>query len=284
MEVVAQPATTVVDVQSSGVSWPAIAAGAVTAAALTLFLVALGAGLGLSSISPWAGSGVSATTFKVGAGIYLCCVAVMASAVGGYLAARLRTKWTGVNTNEVFFRDTAHGLVAWAFATVLSASVLGAATTHIASALVAGAGAGAGQAAQNIRPADLYVDRLFRAEASPSGQQAANQDATRSEVLRLWTAAFSDNQDLSGEDRAYVARLIAARTGISQADAEKRVAGVITEAKQAADRTRRAAAQFAFWLAASLLLGAFAASLAAVEGGQLRDGTWNGRALTPRSL
>jgi hypothetical protein len=74
---------------------------------------------------------VSASTFKNATGIYLVLVAVMSSAIGGYLAARLRTKWAGVNTNEVFFRDTAHGLIAWAFATVLSASALGAAATHV---------------------------------------------------------------------------------------------------------------------------------------------------------
>src|SRR6476469_2435669 len=126
MDTLVQPNVTIVDVQSSGVSWPAILAGGVGAAALSLLLLALGAGLGLSSISPWADSGVSATTFKVGAGIYLCCVAVIASAVGGYLAARLRTRWAGIHSNEAYFRDTAHGLLAWATATLLSASVLGA--------------------------------------------------------------------------------------------------------------------------------------------------------------
>jgi hypothetical protein len=106
-------AVEIVDVQAdtpqSGVSWAAIAAGAVAAAALTLVLVALGAGLGLSSISPWSDNGVSASTFEVGTGIYLVVVAVMSSAIGGYLAARLRTKWVGLHSNEVFFRDTAHG-------------------------------------------------------------------------------------------------------------------------------------------------------------------------------
>jgi hypothetical protein len=282
--------TTVVDVQTSGISWSAIAAGAVTAAALTLLLLALGAGLGLSSISPWAGSGVTATTFKVGAGIYLCCVAVMASAVGGYLAARLRTRWSGLDTNEVFFRDTAHGLTTWAFATVLSASVLGAATTSITSGALSGLGAAAGQAAQNVSPSDLYVDRLLRPETvapaagAPTAQATGNADAMRSEVLRLWTGSFSGGQDMSATDRTYLARVVAARTGIPQADAEKRVNDVIVEAKAAADRARRAGAQLSFWLTASLLLGAFAASLAAVEGGQQRDGTWNGRVLTPRSL
>jgi len=117
----------------STVSWASIAAGAIVAAALSLALFALGAGLGLTSISPWTDSGVSATTFKNAAGIYLVIVAVMSSAIGGYLAARLRTRWTGIHANEGFFRDTAHSLIAWAFATVLSASVLAAAVTHIVS-------------------------------------------------------------------------------------------------------------------------------------------------------
>ena len=299
MDVVAQPNSTVIDVQTSGVSWPAIAAGAVSAAALTLLLMAFGAGLGLSVVSPWADSGVSATTFKVGAGIYLCCVAVMASAVGGYLAARLRTRWTGVHSNEVFFRDTAHGFLAWGFATLLSASILGGAATHLVGAATVGAGAAAGPAAQRVNPSELYVDRLFRVDATQpaAGAQpgaaaptaapqggAANADATRSEVLRLWTSSFRDNRDLGAADRTYVARLVATRTGLSQAEADKRVNDVVTEAKAATDRARKAAAQLSFWLTASLLLGAFAASLAAVEGGQLRDGTWNDRVLTPRTI
>src|SRR5271165_2268600 len=130
----------------SAVSWGSIAAGAVSAAALALALLAFGAGLGLSSISPWADSGVSAATFKTAAGIYLVIVAVMSSAIGGYLAARLRTKWTGLHTNEVFFRDTAHGFVAWAFATVLSASVLAAAATDVVGGAAFGIGAAVGQA------------------------------------------------------------------------------------------------------------------------------------------
>jgi hypothetical protein len=292
METVARPDVTIVENQNSDVSWSAIAAGAVAACAVTLLLMALGAGIGFSMVSPWADAGVSATTFKVSTGIYLCCVAVIASAIGGYLAARLRTRWIGFHTNEVFFRDTAHGFVAWAFATLLTASVLSAATTSI----VGGIATGAGQAAQNINGSDLYVDRLFRpdgtataAAGAPPGATAAmpapaNSDTNRAEVLRLWTAGFRDNRDLSAADRAYVARLVAGRTGISQAEAEKRVNEIANEAKAATDRARRTAAQFSFWLTASLLLGAFAASFAAVEGGMLRDGTWNGRVLTPRAI
>jgi hypothetical protein len=107
------------EAQVPAVSWAAIVAGGVASAALTLVLLAFGAGIGLSAVSPWANSGISSTTFNFGAGVYLCITAV-ASSIGGYLAGRLRTKWVGVHTHEVYFRDTAHGFLAWAFATVLS--------------------------------------------------------------------------------------------------------------------------------------------------------------------
>jgi hypothetical protein len=301
MESNLRPAATLVDAQS-GVSWAAIAAGAVGAAALTLVLVAFGAGLGLSAISPWGNSGVSTSTFKTGTGIYLVIVAVMSSAVGGYLAARLRTKWVGVHTNEVFFRDTAHGFLAWAFATVLSASFLSAATAYLANGAAAGLGAAATQTSRSANPEEIYVDKLFRPNptastaspdaASPAppgnntnlGTANANPAQTRAEVLRLLTSSVHDNQDLSPADRTYIAQLVAARTGMSQADGEKRVADVVAEAKTDADNARKGAAKLSFWLTAAMLFGAFAASLAAAEGGSLRDGTWNDRVLTPRAI
>jgi hypothetical protein len=287
-----------VDAQSA-VSWGAIAAGAVAAAALALLLVAFGAGLGLSAVSPWSDSGVSASTFKTGTGIYLVVVAVMSSAVGGYLAARLRTKWVGVHTHEVFFRDTAHGFIAWAFATLLSATALTSVTGYLANGAAAGVGGAASQATRSVNPADIYVDKLFRPApaaqpaSAPSSSPGAGNLATpsgtnptqsRAEVLRLWSASFQDNQDLSTTDKTYVAQVVAARTGMSQADAERRVNDVITEAKTAADDARKGAAKLSFWLTAAMLFGAFAASLAAVEGGSLRDGTWNDRVLTPRPI
>jgi hypothetical protein len=100
----------------------------------------------------------------------------------------------------------------------------------------------------------------------------------------LWTAGFQENQDLSAADKAYLAQVVAARTGISQADAAKRVNDTIVEAKTAADNARKGAAKLSFWLTAAMLFGAFAASLAAVEGGSLRDGIWNDRVLIPRPM
>jgi len=300
METDFRAASTVVDAQSA-VSWGAIAAGAVGAAALALLLIAFGAGLGLSAVSPWGDSGASASTFKTGTGIYLVIVAVMSSAVGGYLAARLRTKWVGVHTHEVFFRDTAHGFIVWAFATLLSASALSSVTGYLANGTAAGVGGAASQAARSVNPADIYVDKLFRpntaaqpasAPASsptagnpnPAAPSGANTNQSRAEVLRLWTSSFHDNQDFSAADKIYVAQEVAARTGMSQSDAEKRVNDVITEAKTAADTARKDAAKLSLWVTAAMLFGAFAASLAAVEGGSLRDGTWNDRVLTPRPL
>lgn len=207
----------------------------------------------------------------------------MSSAIGGYLAARLRIKWTGIHTNEVFFRDTAHGLVAWAFATVLSASVLGAAATHVIGGAASTIAPAASQAA-SVNPSQVFVDRLFRVDQPGTAATAAgNNEAARAEVLRLWTASFRENGDITAADRTYIARQVAAQTGISQTEAEKRVNDVIAEATAAADRAGRGAAKLAFWMTAALLFGAFAASLAAVEGGQLRDGSWNERRLVPRA-
>jgi len=283
-----------------GVSWAAIAAGAVAAAALSLLLVAFGAGLGLSAVSPWSDSGISASTFSMGTGIYLCIVAVMSSAIGGYLAGRMRTKITGLHTNEVFFRDTAHGFLAWAFATLISATALASATAYLASGSLAGLSGLSGQSAQATDQAQVYVDKLLRTtkaadnSAAVSAAQAADNSAAVSaaqnspqigaEILRLWKSDFRKGADIPSSDRAYMAQVAAARTGMSQADAEKRVDQVVVEAKADADDARRAAAHFSFWLTAALLFGAFSASLAAAEGGTLRDGTWNDRVLMPRAI
>jgi hypothetical protein len=261
----------------SAVSWAAVAAGAVAAAALTLALFAFGAGMGFSAVSPWSGSGVSATTFQVGTGLYLCVVAMLSSTVGGYVAGRLRTKWTGLHTDEVIFRDTAHGFLAWAFATVVTAALLGSAISSIVGQAGSGAVQAAGMSASQSAgggPLGYFVDSLFRSDA-PASPTPADASAQRAEVTRIFATGLR-NGDVASADRGYIAKVVAARTGISQADADKRVTDVINAAKQAADAARRAAAKLALWLAASLFIGAFAASLAAVEGGQLRDGMWDG--------
>ena len=272
----------------SAVNWGAVIAGGVTTAALTLVLLAFGAGVGFSVVSPWADSGVSAATFSLGAGLFLIAVAMLSSTIGGFIAGRLRTKWVGVHTHEVYFRDTAHGFLSWAFATLLGVGILGAAVTHI----TAGASVGATQASVTTQaasgPMDGYVDTLFRPGLSVSSQNAMaptaaavannqNTNVARGEMTRLFTRSLRKGDDFSPADRTYVAQVVAARTGLSQADAEKRVTEVTNQAKAATDAARKGAAKLSLWLAASMLAGAFAASLAATEGGKYRDGGWYDR-------
>jgi hypothetical protein len=170
------------------------------------------------------------------------------------LAARLRTRWTTLNPNEVFFRDTAHGLITWAFATVLSAAALGSATTSIVGG-TAHSLVGASSQAAAPGPVDGAVDLLFRSSA-PAGAsaQSVSRAEARTEMTRLFASKLSDGGDLSSEDRAYAARVVAAQTGLSPADAEKRVSEVIIETKRSLDTARRSAAQVSLWLTASLFL------------------------------
>jgi len=261
----------------AGVSWPAIVAGAVVACALTLVLLAFGTGLGLSVVSPWSAAGVSATTFKITTGLYLIVMAMIASSVGGYLAGRLRSRWTGVHNDEVYFRDTAHGFITWALASVLGAAVLLAPATSLVGGTAAGVSQGtASSAASSSGPMDVYADRLLRSDTAATAATNSQSDP-RGEVVRLFTTSFRNGSDLKSPDREYLSKMVATRTGLSQADADKRVNDVVTQIKADADAARKATAQLAFWLTASLFLGAFCASLAATEGGGLRDGTWKTR-------
>jgi hypothetical protein len=261
----------------AGVSWPSIFAGAVAACAMTLVLLAFGTGLGLSMVSPWAGSGISATTFKITTGLYLIVIAMISSSIGGYLAGRLRSSWDGVHADEVYFRDTAHGFIAWALASVIGAAVLATPATSLIGGTAAGVThAATASAGQSSGPMDGYVDTLLRSD--PAAQTAnQGQSDSRGEVTRLFTSSFRSGSELKAPDREYTAKVVAARTGLSQADAEKRVNDVVTQIKADADAARKATVALAFWITASLLLGAFCASLAATEGGGLRDGTWKRR-------
>jgi hypothetical protein len=269
--VVIQPGADTGEPSVAGVSWPAVTAGAIVSCALTLVLLAFGIGLGLSVVSPWNGAGVSATTFKIGTGLYLVVIAMLASSIGGYIAGRLRTRWTGVHSDEVYFRDTAHGFVAWALASVLGAVLLASPASNLVGGVASGATQAAAAASQ-AGPMDGYVDMLLRSDA-PAAQNAGSSQDTRGEMVRLFSSSFRNGGDLKPGDRQYVSKVVAARTGLSQADADKRVNEVVTQVKADLDAARRATAQLAFWLTASLLIGAFCASLAATEGGGLRDGT-----------
>jgi hypothetical protein len=255
--------------ESPAVSLPAIVAGAIAAAALTLVLLAFGAGMGFSAVSPWGNSGISANTFQITTGLYLTVVALLASAMGGYVAGRLRTRWIGVHTHEVYFRDTAHGFLAWALATVIGAGFLAAAASNIAGGASPGLAPTVNVSAGVGSPLDYYVDALLRPTPAAS-PNTTDLGAARREIAGMLTKGLADG-DVAGPDRTYVAQVVATRTGLSQSDADKRVSNVIDQAKTDLDNARRAAAKLSLWLNAALLIGAFAASLAATQGGRVRD-------------
>jgi hypothetical protein len=275
------------DVIRSAVSWAAIIAGAVAATAATVILLVLGTGVGLSIISPWYRAGASAATVGVSAVVWLVVVQWISSGLGGFLAGRLRTKWVGVHTHEVFFRDTAHGFLAWSLATVAGALVfasvtasgvsgvakgtsdVAAATSRAAQADVQNGHAGAGDRSA------YFVDTMFRSANSADGDKADSP----AEATRILVRSIQDGRVvLSPADKAYMAQMVAARTGLSQPESEQRVDTVANQlndaeqkVRQAADVARKRAAQLSIATALSMLIGAFIASAAAALGGRIRD-------------
>src|ERR1700735_154227 len=208
VDVMDQSATPV----KSTASWSAIIAGAFVAIAVSLVLFALGSGLGFASISPWDGQGLSMTTFAVTTAIWLIVMQWVSSAVGGYIAGRLRSRWLGTHPHEVFFRDTAHGFVTWAVATVVVAGLLASSVlfalsggAHVATTVAASAAQGA---AGTATPSYVYgLDRLFRpVDASAAATQSGPD--VRPEVTHVIVQAVATNGAVSDADRTCLARLV----------------------------------------------------------------------------
>ena len=279
---------------ASAVSWGAIVAGAFAAATFTFILMMLGSGLGLTMVSPWGGESASLTTFGVMTAVWLVVVQWLASGLGGYLTGRLRTRWVGVHTDETFFRDCANGLIAWALATMLMVLVLGSAVSSVVgtgakavSAVATGTAVGAasaGAVAANesggaTDATSYFADALFRpADPAQIGTPGAEGDAAAAAEAARILAASAAAGEVSADDKAYLGELVAARTGLSEADATARVDTVLQRiddakvaAQEAADTARMAGATFALVGALSLLIGAFIASAAAALGGRQRD-------------
>jgi hypothetical protein len=275
---------------ASAVSWGAIIAGAVAAAAVTLLLTLLGTGLGLTMVSPWSSQSASVMTLSVTTAVWLVIVQWLSAGLGGYMTGRLRTKWVAVHTDEVYFRDTAHGLLAWALATILLAGVLGSALSSMigtgiqaASTVTSGAAvAGVSKAADSARGGSSYfVDSLLR-PADPRKPAAGAPQSGSADTASTQVATILANSALSGsvspDDQTYLTQLVASRTGLSDADAKARVDAILkrvddakVKTQQAADAARKTGAAIALFGTLSLLIGAFIASVAAVLGGRERD-------------
>jgi hypothetical protein len=249
----------------SAVSWAAILAGAAASAALSLSILALGAGLGLSSISPWSYAGVSAKALGAGTVIWMLVTSLCASGLGGYIAGRLRAKWSDADADESHFRDTAHGYLAWAVATLIGASVLASAASSMvgtiakasAAAVAAGAsteiaGNAGGPSISEMR--SYFSDMMLRTDKPVD----ANGDITRAlhEVNTIFANASAG--DIAQADRTYLAQIVASRTGLSPTEAEQRVNQTVaaakaameaasTKAKEAAETARKLSMYTALW-------------------------------------
>jgi hypothetical protein len=260
-------------------------------------------------VSPWSQNGMGADSFGVATILWLTLTQVFAAGLGGYLAGRLRTRWMAVHQDEVYFRDTAHGFLAWAVASLATAalltsvigSIVGGGVQAVASAASGAATAGAMIVNSELAKPDAdgtrtayFMDSLFRtaptavasaparnsnAEAAGVSQQASAQQL--SEVTRIFMNTLR-TAPLPPEDASYAAQLVVQRTGLSQQEAEKRVNDIYsrmqarfnaaqTAAREAADKARKASTYAALWLFVSLLGGAFVASWTALYGGRQRD-------------
>ena len=265
----------------SAVSWGAIFAGAAAAAALSLIFLLLGTGLGLSVVSPWAQKGISATTWGVSTILWITLTSLVASAAGGYIAGRLRARWVATHSDEVYFRDTAHGFLAWAISTLITAVLLTSVISSIvgntvqAGASVAGAAVASTTAAASTaavatansdeskfdaeKSLSYFVDFLFRKNSNPTAavpaatpavdsSLAANDPeanaAAKAEIARIFLNALGEGK-LPAADLTYTGELLSQQVGISQQDAENRITAtfntVQTKLREAETATRAAA-------------------------------------------
>ncbi|MDE2238780.1 MAG: hypothetical protein KGJ73_02475 [Rhodospirillales bacterium] len=262
----------------SAVTWGAVFAGGVACASLAAILSILGVGLGLASLSPWRGEGLSPAGFTVWAAVWLIIVQWVSSFFGGFIAGRLRTKWVNVHIDEVSFRDTAHGFLAWAVALLL---ILGALAMAGAGATGIG-GQAAVKAAGPASTQNYYVSELFRPSAGqPAATGISIPGATPWELRADASAVLAQAAFTGGaprNDKDYLATLVSASTGLGNAAAQARVNDVlnlekadINKAKHLADAAREGASAAAIYTFFSALVGAFIAAVAGAIGGRIRD-------------
>jgi hypothetical protein len=260
------------EANSSGVSWSAVIAGGFATAALALILLALGTGLGLSSISLW--SNAEAPAAKVGAAAlcWLIFVHFASSSMGGYLAGRLRTKWTSIHSDEVYFRDTAHGFLTWAVALVVTAAFLATAATSLVGSSKSASNQGRapfpdGVAGPQSDSIAYFIDMLFRS-ANPN--RDANQTSDRNDAAVIFRISLQRGA-LSSDDKNYLDELVMSRTSLSPSEADTRVSEVFSKAQEDAASNRKILVHSLLWAFVALLIGAFSASFSATLGGRQRD-------------
>jgi len=273
--------------QQAHVDWSAILAGIILAAAIATVLLTFGSAIGLSAANFHGGANASPVWIAIAAASWLLWVEVSSMMCGGYLAGRLRRRAHDVTEHESDVRDGAHGLIVWAGAlligTFIAVSGVGAAAGAIGNIIgtatnAAGAAAGGVASKTNLDPSAYFTDALLRpgANAAPGANAPTGADATAEAGRILANGAV--NGSISDDDKAYLAQLVASRTGLSTDEAKRRVDTVLTnveaakqKAADAAESARKLTVIAAFITAASLLVSAVGAYWAAMMGGNHRD-------------
>jgi hypothetical protein len=245
--------------------WNPVLAGAIVAAALSFVLLSFGSAIGLSVMSPSSTWRDTSSALALLGGLWLLLTALASFGLGGYLAGRLRTPWSVAVPDEVEFRDGLHGLLVWGLAIIIGVGL-----TFATARTVSGRADLAAPTASTAEPLlALELDRLFRSDRRPA--DPGSDTEIRAQAARIITSGLG-HTGMAPDDRAYLIRLVAARSGLSQPDAEGRVNQAIAQSSEAVSGARHGAVILAFMIAASLLMGAAVAWLAAGFGGQHRDG------------
>lgn len=266
MESTQRIATVPVETATSFLQWTPVVAGALVASAVSLILIAFGTAIGLSVVSTSPTWRDASAALALLSGVYLLLAAVVSFGVGGYVAGRLRERWIpGAHTDVVEFRDGTHGLVAWALAVVITGVVAGALAAGVVGKAAQPAATPVATAGEPLIAYEL--DRLFRTDRRPA---EADMTYSRAEAARILLAA-TGRRGIAPDDRAYLARMVATRTGIAPADAEHRVNDAIIAATIAVQKARRSAVILGFATAVALLLGAAVAWYGSCVGGRHRD-------------
>lgn len=261
------PSQAVGDLETFGSSylrWSPILAGASIAAALSFVLISFGSAIGLSVASPSSSWRDTSSALALLGGLWLLLTSLASFGLGGYLAGRLRVSWSTTRSHEVEFRDGVHGLLVWGLTIIIGVFLAFVATRPVASHPDLTT-----PSAATAEPLLAFeLDRLFRSDRKPA--DPGNDAEIRAQAARIITSGLG-HASMAPEDRTFLVRLVEARTGLAEPEAEGRVERAISRSGDAIARARRAAVILAFMIGASLVLGAAVAWLAATSGGQHRD-------------
>ena len=247
----------------SYIHWGPVFAGAVIAAAVWSVMMAFASAVGLMIVSPSPTWRDGSAWLAVLSGFWIIVVTVGSYALGGYLAGRVRSTWKAAS-DEIDFRDGAHGLLVWAVGVVLSVALLWATAATFTAANNATSTPRESAGAPGFLAYEL--DRLFRSERRLEPVAAD----VRAEASRILMKGLG-RQELPSDDRVHLQRLVAGATGLGVPETERRVITVLTEARNSAAQARRTAVILGFASAAALAAAAAAAWFAAGIGGKHRD-------------